>query len=188
MELVRDKIWRKWRDHIKSKSTQEIRYNPNIVTRTGSIQIGENTPCAYYTFYTVTQSMSKLFLVKYDEHFTWNLRKRRKTTANQWGITMTVATCVCKCLHRRLSHALNVHLRGAQKQFPFLMNKQIWTKYKQSNCTSEKTLTEENWQSQVTNSFHNFRKGKYVQEHIAALLQWYPHCFQGEWKLELFPS
>ena len=132
LELVTDKIWRKWRDQVKSKSTQEIRYNPNIVMRTGSIQIGENTPCAFYTFYTVTQSMSKLFLVKYDEHFTWNLRKRCKTTANQWGNTVTVATCVCKCLHRRLSHILNVHLRGAQKRFPWLMSKQMWTKYKQS--------------------------------------------------------
>jgi len=40
LELVTDKIWRKWRDQVKSKSTQEIRYNLNIVMRTGSIQIG----------------------------------------------------------------------------------------------------------------------------------------------------
>ena len=128
--LVTDKIWRKWRDQVKSKSTQEIRYNPNKVMRTGSIQIGENIPCVFDTFYTVTQSMSKLFLIKYDEHFTWNLR--HIITANQWGNTVTVATCVCKCLHQWLSYVLNVHLRGAQKQFPIprLMNKQMWTKYK----------------------------------------------------------
>ena len=53
--LARDKIWRKWRGHIKSKSTQEIRYNPNIVTRTGSIQIGE-TPHLYLTHFTLSHS------------------------------------------------------------------------------------------------------------------------------------
>ena len=74
--------------------------------------------------------MSKLFLRIYDEHFTWNLRKRRKTTANHWGNTVTVATCVCKCLHHRLSHVVHVHWRGVQKQFPWLMSKQMWTKYK----------------------------------------------------------
>ena len=30
LELVTDKILRKWRDQVKSESTQEIRYNPNI--------------------------------------------------------------------------------------------------------------------------------------------------------------
>ena len=121
LEHVRDKIWRKWRDKIqkyprdqvKSKSTQEIRYNPKVPKRSGKIQKYPrdqvqskhsyenwfnpnwwNTPCVFYTFYTVTQSMSKLFLRIYDEHFTWNLRKRRKTAANQWGNTVTVATCL----------------------------------------------------------------------------------------------
>ena len=133
VELVTDKIWRKWRDQVKSKSTQEIRYNPNTVMRTGSIQIGE-TPHVYFTHFTPSHSQCQsTFLIKYDEHFTCNLRKRRKTTANQWGKTVTVATCVCKCLHHWLLYILNVHLRGAQKQFPWLMsvmNKQMWTKYK----------------------------------------------------------
>ena len=133
--------------------------------------------------------MSKLFLRIYDQHFTWNLRKRHKTTANQWGNTVTVATCFCKCLHHRLSHVLNLYTRGAKKQFPWLMNKKMWTMYKQSYCTSEKTFTEEKCQSQVTNSFHIFRKKKkkYVREHFAALWQCYPHWFK-EWKLELFLS
>ena len=128
LELVRDKIWRKWsykiqkysRDQVQSKHSYENWFNPNWW----------NTPCVFYTLYTVTQSMSKLFLIKYDEHFTWNVRKRRKTTANQWAITVTAATCVCKCSHHWLSYVLNVHWRGAQKQFPGLMSKQMWTKYK----------------------------------------------------------
>ena len=153
------KVQKNSRDQVQSKHSYENWFNPNWW----------NTPCVFYTFYTFTQSMSKLFLRKYDEHFTWNLRKRCKTTVNQWRNTVTVATCVCKCLHRRLSHILNVHLRGIQKQFPWGMSK-------------------ENCQSQVTNSFHIFRKGKYVQGHIAALSQCYPHCFKGEWKLELFLS
>ena len=168
------KIQKYPRDQAQSKHSYENWYNPNWW----------NTPCVFYTFYTVTQSMSKLFLRIYDEHFTWNLRKRCKTTVNQWGNTVTVATCVCKCLQHRLSHILNVHLRGAQKQFPWLMSKQMWTKYK----VSEKTFITEKCQSQVTNLFHIFRKGKCVQEDIAALPQCYPHCFKGEWKLELFPS
>ena len=153
------KIQKYSRDQVQSKHSYQNWFNPNWW----------NTPCVFYTFYTVTQSMSKLFLRKYDEHFTWTLRKRHKTTANQWGNTVSVATCVCKCLHHWLSHVLNVYLRRAQKQFPWLMSKQMWTKYKQCYCTSEKAFTEEKCQSQVTNSFHIFRKGKCVQDHIAAL-------------------
>ena len=176
------KIQKYLRDQVQSKHSYENWFNPSWW----------NIPCVFYTFSTFTQSMSKLFLIKYDEHFTWNVRKRHKTTANQRGNTVTAATCVCKlCLHHWLSYVLNVHFRGALKQFPWLMsvmNKQMWTKYKYSKCTSEKTFTEEKCQTQVTNSFHIFRKGKYVQGHIAAWSHWqcYPHCFKGEWKLELF--
>ena len=64
LELVRDRIWRKWRDQVKSKSTQEIRYNPNIVMRTGSIQIGE-TPHVYLTHFTLSHSQCQSCFWKY---------------------------------------------------------------------------------------------------------------------------
>ena len=134
------KIQKYPRDQAQSKHSYGNWFSPNWW----------NTTCI---FYTVTQSMSKLFLIKYDEHFTWNLRKRCKRTVNQWGNTVTAATCVSKCLHHWLLYILNVHLRGAQKQFPWLMSKQMWTKYRLSNCTLEKTFTV---QRKVSIASHKF--------------------------------
>ena len=141
LELVRDKIRRKWRDQVKSK----------VLKRSGTIQtylrelvqskLVKWRMCILHILHCHTVNVKVVF-AKIWWALYWKLKEKTQNNSKSMREHWTAATCVCKCLHHRLSHVLNVHLRGAQKQFPRLMGKQMWTKCKKSNCTSEKTFTE----------------------------------------------